>query len=194
MEGKQKISQESWDNALTYSQLDELISLLHKENKVTGHVQSPDLLQYSKLNEVRMRRIRKSGVIRGDWPKPILVERFLVITEGWCGDSAQLLPYVALQADHWQIPLRILLRDDHPEVMNRFLTNGSKSIPIIVALDQNGMAISTWGPRPSALSQRIAEWKHEGLTKEEYNPMIHSWYASDKGQTSMLEWYNSLMQ
>ena len=62
----------------------------------------------------------------------------MVLTEGWCGDAAQVLPVInkiASLSDF--IDLKIILRDEHEELMNKFLTNGSKSIPKLVAIDEN---------------------------------------------------------
>ena len=49
------------------------------------------------------------------------------------------------------LELRVILRDANPEVMDQYLTNGSRSIPIVIALDENFQEMGHWGPaaRPS---------------------------------------------
>ena len=49
------------------------------------------------------------------------------------------------------LELRVILRDQHPEVMDRYLTNGSRSIPIVIALDEQFRELGHWGPRPREL-------------------------------------------
>ena len=46
------------------------------------------------------------------------------------------------------LELRMLRRDQHPEVMDRYLTNGSRSIPIVIVLDEEFRELGHWGPRP----------------------------------------------
>jgi len=58
------------------------------------------------------------------------------LTEGWWGDAAQILPAIARYSEFPPcINLKILLRDENEAVMNRHLTNGSKSIPKAIAFE-----------------------------------------------------------
>ena len=81
---------------------------------------------------------------------PGMRRHLLVIAEDWCGDASSTTPLVAKLAD--EVPgleLRILRRDEYPEVMDRYLTNGSRSIPIVIALDEEFRELGHWGPRPA---------------------------------------------
>jgi len=83
---------------------------------------------------------------------------WMVITEPWCGDSAFLLPVIAEAAalnDH--IQLRILHRDDNLDIMDQYLTDGSRSIPKLVAFSEDGEEQFTWGPRPDRARERYQE-------------------------------------
>ena len=87
---------------------------------------------------------------------------WMVLTEPWCGDSAFLLPVIAEAAaltDH--VTLRILLRDDNLDVMDQYLTDGSRSIPKLVAFAEEGTERFMWGPRPDGPRKRFAELKEE---------------------------------
>lgn len=107
---------------------------------------------------------------------------WMVITESWCGDSAQSLPYIAAMTLPYQlIDLKILLRDANPDIMDQFLTNGTRSIPIIVAFNAEGEELFRWGPRPQTAVKLIEQWKAEGLQKTEWIEKLHLWYAKDKG-------------
>jgi hypothetical protein len=85
---------------------------------------------------------------------------WMVLTEPWCGDSAFLLPVIAEAAQsNDAVTLRILLRDDNLDVMDQYLTDGSRSIPKLVAFSDDGEELFTWGPRPEGARQRFAELK-----------------------------------
>jgi hypothetical protein len=112
-------------------------------------------------------------------PEPLL---WMVITENWCGDSAQSLPYIAAMASlNPLIELKILLRDSNPDIMDQYLTNGTRSIPILVVYNQDGNELFRWGPRPQSAVNLIRQWKAAGLEKPEWTEKLHLWYARNKG-------------
>lgn len=83
---------------------------------------------------------------------------WMVLTEPWCGDSAFLLPVIAEAAAlNDDVTLRILLRDDNLDVMDQYLTDGSRSIPMLVAFSSDGEERFTWGPRPDNAQQLFEE-------------------------------------
>ena len=106
---------------------------------------------------------------------------WLIITEPWCGDSAQSLPAIAkiAEASHGMIELRIVLRDQNIELMDAFLTNGKRGIPKLIQLDENGHAINTWGPRPKESQELIDRLKQDPDFTEIYKEELHKWYAHD---------------
>jgi hypothetical protein len=107
---------------------------------------------------------------------------WMIITENWCGDSAQNLPYiVAFTRENSLISLKILLRDSNPDIMNQYLTNGTRSIPKLVAFNKDGEELFRWGPRPEAAVKLINQWKEEGLQKQEWMEKLHLWYSRNKG-------------
>jgi hypothetical protein len=113
--------------------------------------------------------------------------KLLVIAEDWCGDASNTVPIVAKLVD--MVPgldLRVILRDEHPEVMNQFLTNGSRSIPIVIALNENFQKIGHWGPRPSQLQTWVMTNKGI-MPKSELYPQVRKWYAKDRGETTLKE-------
>lgn len=107
---------------------------------------------------------------------------WMVITENWCGDSAQSLPYIASMAAHNSlIDLEIMLRDTNPDIMDLYLTNGTRSIPILVAFNSAGNELFRWGPRPQYAINMINQYKADGLEKSEWTEKLHLWYARNKG-------------
>ncbi|HEU4526015.1 MAG TPA: thioredoxin family protein, partial [Gemmatimonadales bacterium] len=84
--------------------------------------------------------------------------RRLVIAEDWCGDASSTIPIVARFADAVPgVELRLLRRDEHPELMDRYLTNGARSIPVVVALDDGFRELGHWGLRPAELQAWVLE-------------------------------------
>jgi hypothetical protein len=176
-----------WAKGLSYGDFRALMHDLHAKEMVTGPNQSSDLLAYSILNEQRMNRIDKHGDIA-----PVArakdSKRILVITEGWCGDSAQILPYMQKWAVAKGHDLRIVVRDENLDLMDQYLTNGARAVPMFLFINDEGVVEEQWGARPKVLQDAVRQWKSEGLTKETFITMIHKWYADDKGVTCVEEW------
>jgi thiol-disulfide isomerase/thioredoxin len=108
----------------------------------------------------------------------------MVLTEDWCGDSAQTLPFIACIAEeNPHILLKILLRDENPDIMDLYLTNGKRAVPKLVAFDESGEELFVWGPRPQPAAEVFREGIAEGLPKKEVYPKLHLWYGRDRGKT-----------
>lgn len=187
-------------NSHSYSEYRKLVSDLLVEGKSTGNEQSEDLTHYSTLNETRMNRLDKTIKITEE--NSIKLKSlegkyiWLVISEGWCGDAAQLLPIINKMAvESGKIDLRIVLRDENEELMNLFLTNKSKAIPILIVVDvATGNVLGNWGPRPKGAADLIIDYKKEfGVVDETAKNNLQLWYLHDKGLTTQEELIN-LMQ
>ena len=140
-----------------------------------------------------MKTYRVSDNLKEEIKKINEPQTWMVITENWCGDSAQNLPYLALMAEeNPNIKFLIILRDSNPDIMDQFLTNGTKSIPVLVAFDTNGNEIFRWGARPKEVQELFIKWKTEGIVKPELYEKLHLWYARNKGQAIEGEFLNIL--
>ncbi len=145
------------------------------------------LHEYTRLNVHRSERIERSWSMPGELRDLVQAmdtpQTWMVLTEGWCGDSAQILPYLAaVAAENPRIDFRILHRDDHPDIMDRYLTNGTRSIPKLVIFDAHGSECATWGPRPSTAAQLIRDLKEEGMPRAEMYERLHLWYGRNRGE------------
>jgi hypothetical protein len=111
----------------------------------------------------------------------------LVLAEDWCGDASNTVPILARWADESvNGDLRILRRDEYPEVMDRYLTSGARSIPVVIVLDSRWDELGHWGPRPTELQQWVMA--NRGVVpKTELYPQVRKWYARDKGETTLRE-------
>ncbi len=108
---------------------------------------------------------------------------WMVITEDWCGDSAQVLPQIVKIADeNDSITLRIVPRDSNLDIMEQYLTDGKMGVPKIVAFDEDGNELFTWGPRPKEAAELFAEAATQGIPKTEIYPKLHLWYGRDRGK------------
>ena len=113
--------------------------------------------------------------------------RLLVIAADWCGDAANTVPVLARLADLISgMELRLLERDRYPDVMNQFLTNGTRSIPMVIALDLEFRELGHWGPRPAVLQEWMLAHKKTMPTPQRY-VYARGWYARDKGESTLRE-------
>ena len=100
-------------------------------------------------------------------------QRWVVLTEDWCVDSAYSLPTIAeAAACSPKVTLEILARDQHPEVMDRYLTGGSRSIPKLVAFDDAGQELFRWGPRPAEVQLLRDNLRARGLPAAEVTAAV----------------------
>lgn len=190
----EEIIKASLGKSLTYFEYRKLVSDLLLDGKSTGPVQTENLLHYSKLNETRMNRLEKTVVISPENVERIKLLKkkylWLVISEGWCGDAAQLLPIMhKMETLSDNIDFKIVLRDENEELMSHFLTNGGKSIPKLIILDKETLKVlADWGPRPKEAALLIKNYKEKhGVLDETIKTELQMWYLHDKGLSSQNE-------
>ncbi|MDR6763007.1 hypothetical protein J2Y38_003225 [Flavobacterium sp. 2755] len=185
-------------NSHSYAEYRKLVTDLLSEGKSTGSEQSESLTNYSKLNEARMNRLEKTIKISEDVISKLqhLNNHYiwLVISEGWCGDAAQILPILdkMAHASDKRIDLRIVLRDENDELMSQYLTNGGRAIPkVIVICKEAGIVRTDWGPRPKGATELMNNHKRDvGPIDEKIKTDLQLWYLADKGisvQEELLE-------
>ena len=178
------------DKAMTYEVYRSLLDNLLEQGLTTGPKQSEAMLGYATINQKRMKKWDKIGKITPELQEKLLDTQketiWLVLTEGWCGDAAQNLPFIKKMAElNPKIDLRLILRDENLKVMDAFLTDGGRSIPKLIALDKETLEVlGTWGPRPEPMQKLVIENK---ISKEknykELQEDMHLWYAKDRGIT-----------
>ncbi|MFL9829812.1 thioredoxin family protein [Flavobacterium sp. ARAG 55.4] len=182
-------------NSYSYSEYRKLITDLLKDGKSTGNEQSEELTNYSSLNETRMNRLEKTMKLSDDYSNSLgsLKNEYiwLVISEGWCGDAAQLLPIFdkMVDASNGKIEMRIVLRDDNLELMDHFLTNKGRAIPKLIVINKKtSVALAHWGPRPKGAADLIANYRKEHKVFDEtIKTELQLWYLHDKGISTQAE-------
>ncbi len=191
-----------WAGGMSWSEYRKLVDDLLAQGLSTGDNNSPEMIDYAKLNQARMQRLEKHTAIlpeviqtAGEMPTGM---RVLVIAEGWCGDAAQVCPPAELLFQKLNIATRYALRDKDTSLIDMFLTNGGRSIPVFIAIDENGNTMGEkWGPRPLALQELRAGWVAEGLPFEKQAELLHGWYAHDKTvstQRELAQWLQGIAQ
>ena len=188
------ITRELIEEAFTYNQYRQLIDKLLERGRTTGDKDSEEIIHYTRMNVQRMKRQDKQISLNESLKEKLenLGSNWiwLVITEGWCGDAAQNIPVINKMAEAApNIELKFILRDEHPEIMDQYLTDGSRSIPKLVCLDAESLEeIGTWGPRPAVIQEKAMQWKDDPeISKEEWAEKLHKWYADNKTEEQQKE-------
>ena len=162
--------------------------LKYAEDSKTSGDQSEEKIAATFINAQRMKRIDKQCVINYNLNRLVSQinkkQKWIVISETWCGDSAQCLPVIAKIAKlNKNVKLEIIFRDEHLEVIDAFLTNGTRSIPKLICVDEETESVNyIWGPRPRVIQDKVLELKSKNMeiTHDELVKHIHLWYAQDK--------------
>ncbi|GAB3544414.1 thioredoxin family protein [Spirosoma fluminis] len=183
-------------SALTYEQYVQLSTNRYANGLSTSddpHYNTPEILGYTKLNLHRMSRLNKLTVVRPELQQALaqVTESWtwLVLTESWCGDAAQIIPVLDRIAETSPaVTFRLLLRDQNPDLMNAYLTNGGRSIPKLICLRSETLTeVGTWGPRPAGLQAQMNEWRSEKLSLNEAVERAQRWYNADQTQSTQAE-------
>ena len=170
----------------------EILNLSNEFNTAISYKEYIDLLgQYLSLHQLHYNKF----VVDENTARIVFGFRslkILVITEPWCCDSLALLPIIRKLAEingRWEI--KVHLRDSNPDLMNKFLTNGARAIPIFLFLDHQGDVLFKWGPRPKAsieIFEKHREMIKNGqIEKKEVIKKIRAFYAKDRGKTTLVE-------
>lgn len=182
------ISPELIQGSLTYTQYRSFINDLLAQGKTTGENHSEAMINYTKMNVRRMDRWDKTAVVSSELQEKMsqidVAQTWLILTEAWCGDAAQSIPFMVKAASFSPlVDICFILRDEHPAVMDAYLTNGGRSIPKLIALTNHKLEeLFTWGPRPQVLQQQYLAYREDpkGVSQEDFIESIHLWYAKDK--------------
>ena len=116
----------------------------------------------------------------------------LCLTEVWCGDSLAILPVICrLVEKSGDTEIRVLRRDEHPDLMDQHLTRGGRAIPIFIFLDENFKPLGRFGPRPSEaqaiFESHRAKIQSGDIEKAAVHKMIRKFYARDRGRSIVAE-------
>ncbi|TVY06849.1 thioredoxin family protein [Paenibacillus cremeus] len=92
--------------------------------------------------------------------------RCLILMADWCGDVVRNVPAVFRALEISGIPVEVLIKEEHPDVMAQFLTGGGEAIPIVIFTDFSGHVLGHWGPRPAHVQAVMTKFKQENPDRE----------------------------
>jgi Thioredoxin len=124
--------------------------------------------------------VARAARIGGHW-------HLLVLSEDWCGDAVNSVPVVQRLVERVpNLDLRLLARDANLDVMDAHLTGASRSIPVVMLLDEHRREHGWWGPRPRELQTWVLG-PGQAMNKDDRYREIRRWYARDRGRTILEE-------
>lgn len=153
---------------------------------------NPDYFNYTKLNQSRMNRWLKKGVLTEEMIAAVEAigepQQWIVVTEPWCGDAAHIVPFLHLiAARNPLISIDYELRDSEPFRINDYLTRGGKAIPKLIIRDAAGNDLATWGPRPEACQLIYSKLTAEQADFETVKTELQKWYNENEGKDTQAE-------
>lgn len=163
---------------------------LTEAGQTSGPDQSSHLVEYTSLNHTRMERIEKRAALN-DQLKTTMdqlahPQQWILLTETWCGDSAQNLPVIGKAAEYAgdHIQLTIVLRDRNTHLIEQYIPEFGMGIPRLLVLDEQDQLLAQWGARPQPAQAFIDKWKAdpENVDKKEVQKDMQLWYAKNKHQ------------
>jgi hypothetical protein len=190
-----------------YSEYQDLIAELVDKGLTSGPEQSEKFTHFTKLNFQRLKRVFRTLQLSEKIVESVKNVRsemlWVVIVESWCGDVPQNLPIMeAISQISDKIKLRIILRDENPEIMDQFLTNGTRSIPKLICFDPDTYDVAgTWGPRPVGAIELVKDLlKDPEVTADMRKEAVQRWYLQNRGEqlqselsALLVEWDSKLM-
>jgi hypothetical protein len=194
------IIKEALAQSISIDRYAEMLSSYAESGRTSGK-QTEDLIYYTKLNAQRSKRIAKNVSINARLKEVIrqfdTSTKWLLITETWCGDAANSIPVIAKAvAENPEIELRVVFRDEQPELMDQFLTNGGRSIPKLIALNSWHEVLFTWGPRPKEAQELYDSWRFSDekikVPYSEFQVTLQKWYNQNAGEALQVELYHAL--
>lgn len=162
----------------------DLTAALISAGKTSGNDPTPYRVEMTKLNLYRMQRVAKTMRLLPAWDAlegALSHVRWTILSEVWCGDSAQITPALQAIAEKTGADFQILLRDENPYVMDAFLFRGTRSIPRLICTDKStDEVLAVWGPRPEKARQFVERRKAEGADHVTWAKELQNWYNQDK--------------
>lgn len=177
-----------WEEAVSYTEY------LREAGERLGNPKTPqdaEFAEYYKLGIQRMSRMQEKYIPLEEQVETLANKKFrgkiLIISEAWCGDASQVVPVVVKFFEQFEV--KITYRDQEPSLIDNFLTNGGKSIPVVIFLDENLNYINHWGPRPKFGAELLEKHKAnpETFPREDFYVELQTYYAKNRGKDTIEE-------
>lgn len=196
------------EKSISYQEYRTLGQELLEKGTTTNGDNRPEILEYTNMNMYRMNRLDKTTKVNEKVKSALAAlssnEKYywVVLTESWCGDAAQIVPVMNKIAEEAgdTLEIRFLLRDKNPDLIDEFLTNGGRAIPKLIFIKEEKTGdttklkiIDSWGARPAEAQTLVNEYKEKVKQNPKledfkgFSESLHSWYAKDKTQNTQNE-------
>ena len=93
--------------------------------------------------------------------------RVLIIAQEFCGHCMLDVPVMFSIAEETNMPVSILVRDDNLDLMDQYLTNGNRVIPIFIFINEAGEEVAKWGPLAPEVKELMDELKENMPSKDD---------------------------
>ncbi len=166
-------------------------SIVNKSNK---HAYEEKMVPYIENNVNLDTYIQENITLNKKFFNAILktkIKTMGLITEPWCLDACIILPILrAISIINSEISIKLYCRDQNEDLMNQFLTNGSKSIPIVFGLDNNENQIFRWGPRSIKASKAFEPHRNDHYSIK--SKILTDFFKSDLTMDLQEEWIDRM--
>lgn len=138
---------------------EESMSMAEYMEQMTTNLKEPSLKVYENFN-----------VNKEDEVFQLLKEKkphILAITEDWCGDAMLNNPVMRKIAEEADLEIRCAFRDTDTDLIDRYLTNGGRAIPMYLFISEEGEVVGKWGPRAPELQQLVTDMRAELPEKDD---------------------------
>lgn len=190
-------NKEFFNKGISFANYMELFEEAVAQGRTSGDNQDDLHVNYTKLNLHRSKRVYKHVDVSAELKSTVEAQTekifVIVLTEFWCGDAAQNVPMVckALELSP-NVEVKLVFRDENLELMDKYLTNGGRSIPKIIWFNEQFEELGNWGPRPHAAQAEMLRLKSLNAPIEKVIEDMQKWYNADKTkslQEEILTWF-----
>jgi len=139
---------------------------------------------YSKYNLERQEKVQREWEMSPSFESAVMSFegplQWAFITDDWCIDSAYSLPLL-LKATQLRedVSLSILMKDENLDILDMFLTRGARSIPKLIAIEDDGSIRYSWGPQPEEIRLIRKDLIDSGAEGRIVSGTTIDWYADD---------------
>jgi Thioredoxin len=118
-----------------------------------------------------------------------------IIMENWCGSSASNVPFVVKILNTIKgAKIHIVPRDANEDFMNLYLSDGKKSIPIVVAFDKNGNELFKWGSSTAAQSEYAKKLQAQNMEFPDFINAMKKWFLENNAEAIEADFLSLLKQ
>jgi hypothetical protein len=103
-----------------------------------------------------------------------------IIMENWCGSSAGNVPFIVkLLQTLPSVNITIVPRDTNEDFMNAYLSDGKKSIPMVIGFDDNDAELFVWGSSTKSQMEYVKSLQAQNLPFPDFVSTMRTWFKEN---------------